>query len=152
MKELTLLLRHEQATRDIAAQIASICAHPCIIYLQGELGAGKTTFCRGFLRALGVEGAIKSPTYTLVEPYETKTGKVFHFDLYRLSDSDELEYIGLRDYLESDAICLFEWPERGQPSLPKPDLNLKFEMLGDGRELTIQAFTPIGMNVLAGLN
>lgn len=83
-----------------------------IITLSGELGAGKTTFCRGFIHACGYKGAVKSPTYTLIERYDTAFGEICHLDLYRLEEPDELEFIGFRDLLESGAALLIEWPER----------------------------------------
>jgi tRNA threonylcarbamoyladenosine biosynthesis protein TsaE len=98
-----------------------------IIYLCGELGSGKTTLVRGFLRAFGYQGKVKSPTFTLLESYQVKTQKIFHFDLYRLNNAEELEYIGIRDYFSSDAIVLIEWPERASSVLPKADLILSLQ-------------------------
>jgi tRNA threonylcarbamoyladenosine biosynthesis protein TsaE len=111
----------------------------CHVHLHGGLGAGKTTFVRGMLRAMGVVGAVKSPTYTLVEPYQTAHREVFHFDLYRLNDPEELELLGARDYFRSDALCVFEWPSRGRGALPEPLLIFDLQAQADGRLLRIES-------------
>ena len=113
--------------------------------MQGELGAGKTTFVRGFLRALDYKGTVISPTYTLVEPYHLKEKEIFHFDLYRLNNPMELEFIGIRDYFDS-AICLIEWPERG--NLPSPDISSHIDMQDSERKITLEAFSEQGENIL----
>lgn len=132
--------------------LADTAEFPCTIYLSGPLGAGKTTLVRGFLTALGHRGAVKSPTYTLVEPYQLSAGACYHFDLYRLSASEELENMGMRDYLSAYACCLVEWPERGRGVLPEPDLaaDIRYGPEGQGRLLRLQAYSSRGRAMLEG--
>lgn len=122
-----------------------------IVFLSGTLGAGKTSLCQGVLSALGHTGPVKSPTYTLVEPYTLTHRNVYHFDLYRLVDPEELEWIGGRDYFDGESICLIEWPERGAGALPAPDLTLSLELAGTGRTLWITAGSARGQALLAAL-
>lgn len=123
-----------------------------VIFLQGNLGMGKTTLSRGVMHGLGHEGAVKSPTYTIVEPYEHLEPVAYHFDLYRLGDPEELEYLGIRDYFGQGNLCLIEWAERGRGLLPEPDLTVVLESRGEGRTATLAAGTRIGESLLAGLD
>jgi len=119
-------LASEADTQALAERLAKVVRPPCTIYLSGDLGAGKTTFARYFLRALGHVGPVKSPTYTLVEPYELAGCSLYHFDLYRINDPLELELAGFRDLFVDCCIRLVEWPERGSDWLPEADIKLQF--------------------------
>ncbi|MCL4315423.1 MAG: tRNA (adenosine(37)-N6)-threonylcarbamoyltransferase complex ATPase subunit type 1 TsaE [Gammaproteobacteria bacterium] len=121
------------------------------IYLSGELGAGKTTLVRGLLRGLGHQGAVKSPTFTLVEPYELAGFTIYHFDLYRIKSPLELMDMGLEDYLAPHAICLLEWPERGAGVLPEPDITLTLGLNNHGRLLNLNAKTARGEEILGAM-
>jgi tRNA threonylcarbamoyladenosine biosynthesis protein TsaE len=146
-----IILADENETQAFGARLAALCLERCVIFLQGDLGAGKTTLVRGFLRGLGHTGAVKSPTYTLVEPYEVAGRQIFHFDLYRLKDPQELVYMGIRDYFAEAAVCLIEWPERAAQQLPEADLTCYIRSLASGRRLTITASTAQGQRMLTQL-
>ena len=137
MSELTLHLADEEAMVAFGGQLANITQGHGLIFLEGDLGAGKTTLSRGIIRGLGHTGAVKSPTFTLVEPYEIGDIRAFHFDLYRLVDPEELEYVGIRDYFDEDALCLIEWPQQGAGFLPKADLTITIRPHNTGRALTL---------------
>ncbi len=145
-------LAQESATQDLGARVAKYCPSPLIIYLSGELGTGKTTFARGFIRAFGHAGIVKSPTFSLVEAYSLTDVTLYHFDLYRLQDARELEYLGIRDLsAEADAICLIEWPERAAICVPKADLKFVFRHSGDCRDIQYHAESAQGQSIIAKL-
>jgi tRNA threonylcarbamoyladenosine biosynthesis protein TsaE len=134
---MQVYLNDTQETEQFGAELFKSLPSKCVIFLQGDLGAGKTTLVRGFLRAAGFTGAVKSPTYTLVEEYMIGGRKLFHFDLYRLVDPEELEWMGIRDYFDQDSVCFIEWPDKGKGFLPEPDTVIALETQGTGRLLTI---------------
>lgn len=139
------------ATEALGALLAATLPPGCVLYLRGELGAGKTTLVRGLLRALGHEGTVKSPTYTLVEPYQIADRQVFHWDLYRLVDPEELEFLGLREQLDGSALLLIEWPERGRGELPAADVEIILDYAGAGRTCRLEACSSTGQALLAKL-
>jgi len=144
----TITVPDEAAMVLLGARLGAACEPGLVIFLQGDLGMGKTTFCRGFIQSLGHAGAVKSPTYTLVEPYQFGNLQVFHFDLYRLGDPEELEFMGIRDYFGDLSVCLVEWPERGLGALPTGDIVINIGREGQGRCLAFEAATEQGRRVL----
>ena len=139
-------------TQALGASLGRALTAGAVIYLHGTLGAGKTTFVRGLLRGLGFQDKVKSPTYTIVEPYETEKFDVYHFDLYRLIKPDELRQIGLEDYFTKHSVCLIEWPEKGAPLLPAADLTCYFDIQEDAaRQIRFEARTACGEDILARL-
>lgn len=150
---MTRYLADEVATHSLAEQAARalpVGAAPLIVYLVGDLGAGKTSFARGLLRSLGERGPVRSPTYGLVADYELPGGRVVHLDLYRLQDPEELENLGLRDLLDGSRLWLVEWPDRGAGLLPAADVELGIQVEGEGRRLTATAHSESGRQWLAG--
>lgn len=136
------------ATQALGKRLAAGCGEGLIVYLAGNLGAGKTTLARAIIAGLGYEGRVRSPTYTLVEPYRVAARTIYHFDLYRLADPEELEFLGIRDYLEPGVIWLVEWPERGEGMLPPADVGVVLEHVPDGRRAQIDARTAAGSRLL----
>ncbi len=146
---MKITLLNEQETEQLGAELWRVLPEKCLVFLHGILGAGKTTLARGVLRAAGHKGTVKSPTYTLVEEYDIANRKVFHFDLYRVKDPEELEWIGIRDYFDQQSLCFIEWAELGKGFLPRPDIELSIEMEGEGRIVTIEVTSAELMNKLA---
>lgn len=138
----------EDAMVALGAALGAACDPPLVIFLEGDLGMGKTTLARGVMRARGHTGAVKSPTYTLVEPYDFGGTTFYHFDLYRLGDPEELEFMGIRDYFGDFSVCLVEWPERGRGALPPADLVITIEPENRGRRVLVCAVTKKGETVL----
>ena len=150
-KHNTFHLPDENAQLEFASRLAQHSFAGMLVFLIGDLGTGKTTFVRGFLRAMGYKGIVKSPTYTLVEPYKLAKCMVYHFDLYRLADPEELEYAGGRDYFDGDSISLIEWPQQAEGYLPEPDLIINLSYAEEGRNLDISAGTTSGRKVMLEL-
>ncbi len=146
------LLNGDVATRELGGRVADYCRPPLVIYLSGELGSGKTTFARGFIRALGYTGSVKSPTFSLLETYEFEDVNLYHLDLYRIRDAHELEYTGIRDLAtEANAVSLVEWPQRGEGAIPVADLVFEFQHHGDQRTVKYHAESDRGEMIVARL-
>jgi len=152
MQTLEKNLNTFEQTEEFAASVAAVVKAPCWIALQGDLGAGKTTFARGFLHAFGYQGNVKSPTYTILEPYQLDDLVINHFDLYRLSDPEELELIGAHEMFAEHTINLIEWPEQGAGWLPDMDLWLKIDYIDKARRFVLTANTKRGEAMLAKLS
>ncbi|HEX7326874.1 MAG TPA: tRNA (adenosine(37)-N6)-threonylcarbamoyltransferase complex ATPase subunit type 1 TsaE [Rhodanobacteraceae bacterium] len=149
---LVLALPDEAATVALARRLAPALAQGGVVYLRGELGAGKTTFARALLRALGVGERVKSPTYTLLERYHVDGHPAFHLDLYRIAGAGELEWLGLDELEAPDAIVLIEWPERGAGALPRADLEVALEHAGTGRAGYLTRLSARAANWLTAVN
>lgn len=148
---LSFFLADENATIALARRLGARVKPGMVFYLHGDLGAGKTTLVRGILNALGYEGHVKSPTYTLVEPYHISGLDLRHFDLYRLHDEDEWEAAGFRDEFDGNNIFFIEWPEKAPNLIPKADVEINFEILSQGRNVEILANTETGRQCLEHL-
>jgi len=152
MAAIEISLDDAEATESFGRRLAACQQTGLLVFLDGDLGAGKTTLVRGYLRGLGHDGPVKSPTYTLIEPYEIGQVNLYHLDLYRLSDPEELEWIGIRDLFDGESICLIEWPKRGAGMLPEPDVQICLSVEGRGRRLTLEALSSRGEQVIRCFN
>ena len=139
------------STERLGAALATGIAPGRVLHLSGDLGSGKTTLVRGLLRALGVQGPVKSPTYTWVEPYTVSSLDLYHFDFYRLSNKSEWIESGLREYFRPDAVCIVEWPQNAGSLLPPPDLDLRLSYDGSGRKALLESRSPAGAGWLSSL-
>ena len=145
-------LASEKEMLGLGAVLARFLCGEGVIHLSGGLGAGKTTLCRGILRAMGYSGAVKSPTFTLVEPYQVSGSEVYHFDLYRLTDPGELEYIGIDEYFGKNKLCLVEWPEKAFGYLPQHDVDITIDVLGEKRIIGVRSNSQSGEKICIQLN
>ncbi|MFT4257580.1 MAG: tRNA (adenosine(37)-N6)-threonylcarbamoyltransferase complex ATPase subunit type 1 TsaE [Pseudoxanthomonas sp.] len=143
-------LDDSDATEALGARLARTRPPSAVVFLQGDLGAGKSTLARALLRALGVQGAIRSPTYTLVERYPVEGGEAWHLDMYRIGDAGELDFLGLDEAVAT--LWLVEWPEKGGHGLPAPDLRIALSVQGQGRRAGLEALSPAGHDWLARLS
>jgi tRNA threonylcarbamoyladenosine biosynthesis protein TsaE len=142
-------LPDEHTSEKIAARLAACVVSPLVLTFRGEIGAGKTTLIRALLRCLGVTGAIKSPTFSLIESYQTRHLQIHHFDLYRVHDASELDYIGFRDYFSDETVCCVEWPERAGHGLEHVDVEFSLDFKGNGREMHARACSLAGISLLS---
>jgi tRNA threonylcarbamoyladenosine biosynthesis protein TsaE len=145
---ITLTLADENATLDCARRLAVVIVPGTVIYLHGDLGAGKTTLVRGLLYALGYTGRVKSPTYTLLEPYQVENWQLRHFDLYRMHSPLEWEQAGFNDEVDGNNVFLIEWPEQAASQLPSADIEIDLVILNEGRTATLRALSPKGVGCL----
>lgn len=150
--EFTLHLKDEAATLALGVRIAAVLSPGLTIWLQGNLGAGKTTLTRGLLRGLGFDGKVKSPTYTLVESYVISGLYLYHFDLYRFIDPEEWDAAGFREYFNQHSVCLVEWPEKADGLLPMPDIEIRLAIDGEGRSASLTAHSKQGDSWLKRLS
>ena len=156
MQHFTAYLPDEAATAQFGAALARALAPGLVIYLHGDLGAGKTALTRALLQAAGHRGTVKSPTYTLSEPYRVQLGgenvNVIHYDLYRMSSPEEFLDAGFREDFDGRNICIVEWPEKGEPVLPPPDVRILLKVSGHGRDVELQALSDLGLLCLDRLS
>lgn len=146
--DITLKLPNEAATLKMARWLSHGLSAGLTIYLHGDLGAGKTTLVRGLLEHLGYIGKVKSPTYTLVEPYVVSGLNLYHFDLYRFADPEEWDAVGFREYFNDESVCLVEWPEKAGDLLPPADIDIHLQLDGKGRQINMHANTDAGKQCL----
>ena len=156
MTELTQYIPDESTMLRFGKKLAEVLVkqpkdNAIVLYFNGDLGAGKTTLTRGMVQGLGYKGNVKSPTYTLVEEYNIAGKMIYHFDLYRLADPEELEFMGIRDYFSQNCICLIEWAEKGEGILPEADLLVNIDYYDDARNITLIAQNPVGEHILTQL-
>jgi hydrolase, P-loop family len=160
MAELSLFSQYVADEAEMCAfghrLVETICSEShskgVTLYLNGPLGAGKTTLSRGIIQGLGHKGKVKSPTYTLVEEYRLQDKNIYHFDLYRLNDPEELEFMGIRDYFTENSICLIEWAEKGQGLLAEPDLLVNIDYTNNARNVQLIAKSKLGNNIIKHLH
>ncbi|CAH9049646.1 tRNA threonylcarbamoyladenosine biosynthesis protein TsaE [Pseudoalteromonas holothuriae] len=141
-------LADEAQTVAMGTRLCKYIKEGAVLFLHGDLGAGKTTLSRGIVQGMGHTGKVKSPTYTLVEPYDLDDVSIYHFDLYRLGDPEELEYMGIRDYFSTNAICIIEWPEKGHGFIPNSDLDVDMAYDGQQRIITLSANSERGQIII----
>jgi tRNA threonylcarbamoyladenosine biosynthesis protein TsaE len=149
--KLQIFLKDSAETEWLGALLWQVLPEKCLVFLSGDLGAGKTTLIRGLLRAAGHSGVVRSPTYSLVEEYRLAERNVFHFDLYRLKDPEELEWMGMSDYLNQSSLCCIEWPQMGDGFLPKADVTIDIAVQADARLIEINILAPEVKNKLQDL-
>lgn len=141
----------EEAMEKLGEAFSSLLHVGGVVYLEGDLGMGKTTLTRGILHGLEYKGPVKSPTYTIVESYELEGLEVFHFDLYRMKNAEELEYMGIRDYFTGRSLCLIEWAEIGKSVLPEADIIVSLSLIKQGRYVSLESKTEKGNSILNSL-
>ncbi len=143
------MLADEAATLACGARFAKVMQAGLVVYLHGDLGAGKTTFVRGVLRGLGYQAKVKSPTYTLVELYTVSRCQLYHFDLYRFNSEEEWDAAGFREHFNAQSICMIEWPEKAEHVLPEPDIHVHFSILKEARKIQFSARSALGKQCLS---
>lgn len=155
MQPLHIHLQDEAGTSALGAALAKALVPGLAIYLHGDLGAGKTALTRALLQAAGHQGRVKSPTYTLAEPYTVRLADrmvpVIHFDLYRMASPEEFLEAGFREHFNETSVCIVEWPEKGSPVLPAPDIEIQLTVAGHGRDVKLRALSDKGHQCLARL-